>query len=103
VRKWGIVAGAALLAGCAATGGEGSATGFTTENIMKVHSGMGSNEILEMFGAPKNVRQSVCGAGVGKPWTCTTWEYGEHSDWARFTFAGNSGSLILNDFDVHKK
>jgi hypothetical protein len=126
VRKWGIIAGAALLAGCAATGQEvaapRAATGrevaaledntgslpngsrFTTENVMKVHSGMGSNEILKMFGAPKNVSQSVCGAAVGKPWTCTTWEYGERSyDWASFTFAGHSGSLVLNDFNVHTK
>jgi hypothetical protein len=77
-------------------------TGFTTENIMKVHQGMGSNEILEMFGAPKNVSQSVCGGAVGRPWNCTTWEYrGFLSDSrARFTFSGKSGSLILNDFDV---
>jgi hypothetical protein len=77
---------------------------FTTENIMKVHAGMSSNKILEMFGAPKNVSQSVCGASVGRPWTCTTWEYGEVPyDWASFTFAGDSGSLILNNFNVHKK
>jgi hypothetical protein len=77
---------------------------FTTENIMKVRAGMRSNEILEMFCAPKNVSQSVCGAAVGKPWTCITWEYGEHYyDWASFTFAGHSGSLVLNDFNVHTK
>ena len=77
---------------------------FTTENIMKVHQGMDSNKILEMFGAPKNVSQSVCGASVGKPWTCTTWEYGEIPyEWATFTFAGGSGSLTLNNFDVHRQ
>ena len=77
---------------------------FTTENIMKVHQGMSSNKILEMFGAPKNVSQSVCGASAGKPWTCTTWEYGEIPyAWASFTFSGDSGSLILNNFDVHRK
>jgi hypothetical protein len=76
---------------------------FTTENIMRVHQGMGSNEILEMFGPPKNVSQSVCGASVGTPWTCTTWEYGQVPyDWASFTFAGESDSLILNNFNVHK-
>ena len=77
---------------------------FTTEKIMKVHQGIGSNKILEMFGAPKNVSQSVCGASVGKPWTCTTWEYGEAPfEWAVFTFTGGSGSLVLNNFDVHRK
>jgi hypothetical protein len=70
---------------------------------MKVHQGMGSKEILEMFGAPNNVSQSVCGAGVGKPWACTTWEYGEFPNWATFTFAEANGSLILNNFDVHRK
>jgi hypothetical protein len=64
---------------------------FTSESILKVHQGMSSNKILEMFGAPKNVSQSVCGASVGKPWACTTWEYGEvPCDWASFTFAGGS-------------
>jgi hypothetical protein len=77
---------------------------FTTESIMKVHQGMGSNKILEMFGAPKKVSQSVCGASVGKTWTCITWEYGEAPyDWAVFTFSGDAGSLILNNFNVHRK
>jgi len=77
---------------------------FTTENVMKVHHGMSSNKILELFGAPKNVNQSVCGASVGKPWTCTTWEYGEIPyEWATFTFAGDGGSLTLNNFDVHRQ
>ena len=77
---------------------------FTTENIMKIHQGMASKKILEMFGAPKNVSQSVCGASVGKPWACTTWEYGEFPyDWAVFTFSGGSGSLVLNTFEVHRK
>ena len=77
---------------------------FTTENIMKVHQGIGSNRILEMFGAPKNVSQSVCGASVGKPWTCTTWEYEDDSlESAVFTFSGSSGSLVLNNFDVRRK
>jgi hypothetical protein len=46
-------------------------TSFTTENVMNVHQGMGSDEILKMFGTPKNVSQAVCGASTGKPWTCT--------------------------------
>lgn len=104
----------ASLAGCAGpetaakSGGTAvysanGTSGFSTENIMKIHQGMGSNKILEMFGTPKNVSQSVCGSGVGKPWTCTTWEYEEFPyGRARFTFSGNSNSLILNDFSVHK-
>jgi hypothetical protein len=77
---------------------------FTTKNIMKIHRGMDSNKILEMFGTPKNVSQSVCGASVGTPWTCTTWEYEETPyDRASFTFSGDSGPLILNDFNVHRK
>ena len=105
----------ASLAGCAGpetaakSGGTAvysanGTSGFTTENIMKVHQGMGSNKILEMFGAPKKVSQSVCGASVGKTWTCITWEYGEAPyDWAVFTFSGDAGSLILNNFNVHRK
>jgi hypothetical protein len=74
-----------------------------TENILKIHAGMTSDKILEMFGPPKSVRQSVCGGAVGKPWTCTTWEYGEYGELASFTFSGDRGSLILNNFDVHRK
>ena len=77
---------------------------FTSENVLKIHQGMGSNKILEMFGAPKNVSQAVCGAFVGKQWACTTWEYGDVPyEWASFTFAGRNGALILNSFDVHRK
>jgi hypothetical protein len=77
---------------------------FTSENVLKIHQGMSSNKILDMFGAPKNVSQAVCGASVGKPWACTTWEYGDVPyEWASFTFSGGSKSLILNSFDVHRK
>jgi hypothetical protein len=77
---------------------------LNTENVMKIHSGMDSSKILEMFGTPKNVRQSVCGGAVGRPWTCTTWEYGDPPfEWASFTFSGGSGSLILNNYEVNRK
>jgi hypothetical protein len=72
-----------------------------TENMMKIHAGMTSDKILEMFGTPTSVSQSVCGAAVDKPWNCTTWKYGEYGDRASFTFSGDHGSLILNNFDVH--
>ncbi len=75
---------------------------FTTENIMKVHQGMNSDEILNMFGPPKSVSQAVCG---GKsPWTCTTWEYGKFPyDRATFTFSGNTEKKTLNDFKVERE
>jgi hypothetical protein len=77
---------------------------FTTKNVLKVHQGIGSDEILMMFGTPKNVRQAVCGASTGRPWTCITWEYGEFPyDRASFTFAEDGGTLILNNFDVQRK
>ena len=77
---------------------------FTTENIMKVHQGMSSKEILELFGTPKSVSQTVCGAATGNPWNCTTWEYGKFPyDRASFTFrGGNADSLVLNDFKVDR-
>lgn len=78
---------------------------FTTENIMKVHQGMSSDEIVKMFGTPKSVSQSVCGSDTGKAWTCTTWEYGAFPyDQASFTFSGdNAKSLTLNNFKVDRK
>jgi len=76
---------------------------FTTENIMKVHPGMSSDEILALFGQPKNISSSVCGSATGNPWRCTTWEYGEFPyGRATFTFSGEHGSYILNDFKVDR-
>ena len=75
---------------------------FSTENIMKVHQGMSSNEILTLFGKPKNIDVSVCGTPPNQ-WTCTTWKYGEFPyDRASFTFSGEHDSLILNNFSVDR-
>jgi hypothetical protein len=80
------------------------ASRFTAEKVLAIHQGMSSKKVLEMFGAPKNVSQGVCGASVGEPWPCTHWEYGEVvHEWASFTFAERNGSLILNNFDVRRK
>lgn len=77
---------------------------FNSENMMKIHAGMSSNQILQMFGTPKSVSQSVCGAATGRPWQCTTWEYGKFPyDRATFTFSGDKpGSLILNSFEINR-
>ena len=75
---------------------------FTTGNIMQVHQGMSSDEILTMFGEPKDIAVSVCGRSPSQ-WTCTTWEYGDPPyDSARFTFAGKHNSLKLNDFNIDR-
>ncbi len=77
-------------------------TSFTNENLMKVHQGMSSNEILKMFGEPKSVDVAVCGMPPNQ-WTCTTWEYGEFPyDRASFTFSGKHNSLQLNNFSVDR-
>jgi len=73
---------------------------FTTENIMKVHQGMDSGEILQLFGDPKSISSAVCGSAPNR-WRCTTWKYGDFPyDRASFTFSGEHGSYILNNFDV---
>ncbi len=75
---------------------------FSTENIMKIHQGMSSDEILTLFGKPKSISVSVCGRDPNQ-WTCTTWEYGEFPyDRASFTFSGEHDSLKLNDFKVDR-
>ena len=75
---------------------------FTTENVMKVHQGMSSDEILRLFGEPNSIRSAVCGREPNQ-WTCTTWEYGEFPyDHASFTFSGEPGHYILNNFDVKR-
>jgi hypothetical protein len=76
-----------------------------SENMMKIHPGMSSDEILKMFGKPRSVRQSVCGGAAERTWVCTTWDYGEFgTDRASFTFSGETADkLILNDFDIDRK
>ncbi len=78
---------------------------FTSDNIMKVHQGMSSSEVLTMFGKPKSVTQTTCGGSTGKPWACTVWGYGEFPyDRATFMFSGDTpDSLILNNFEINKK
>jgi hypothetical protein len=76
---------------------------FSTENIMKVHQGMNSNEILALFGEPQKISAAVCGRPPDQ-WTCTTWEYGEFPNKrASFTFSGEHDSLKLNNFEVDKR
>lgn len=87
-----------LFASCAST----LPSAFSTENIMKLHQGMSSDEILALFGGPKSIRSAVCGRPPDQ-WRCTTWEYeyGEFPyDRARFTFSDEFNSLVLNNFDV---
>lgn len=65
---------------------------------------MTSNQILKMFGTPKNISHSICGANTGSTWTCITWEYGEFPyDRATFTFNGDQKEKPLNNFDIDKK
>ena len=77
---------------------------FTTENVMKLHQGISHRTVLDLFGPPRNVRQSVCGSATGKPWICTTWEYGNppYAN-ARFTFTLGENSMLLNDFNVERE
>lgn len=77
---------------------------FTTENIMKTHEGMTSDQIQKIFGTPKKVSQAVCGAKHGNAWNCITWEYGEFPyDRASFIFNGSDKKIVLNNFDIHRK
>jgi len=76
---------------------------FSTEKIMQIHQGMGSNEILALFGEPQKISVAVCGRPPDQ-WTCTTWEYGErYNKHASFTFGGQHDSLRLNDFEVDRR
>ncbi len=99
MRLLSVVLACGLLSACSTL-----PFSFTTKNIMKIHQGMSSKEVLKMFGNPKNVSQSVCGGATDHTWTCTTWEYGKFPyQRATFTFAGdNADSLILNSFEVDR-
>ncbi|SMN15181.1 hypothetical protein CRYPA_1291 [uncultured Candidatus Thioglobus sp.] len=90
------------LSSCAINPLSALPSSFTTKNIMKVHQGMSSGEILTLFGEPKSIRSAVCGR-VPDQWICTTWEYGDFPyDNASFKFSGEHSSYILNNFDVDR-
>jgi hypothetical protein len=75
---------------------------FTTKNVMKIHQGMNSDEIINMFGHPKNIDISVCGKFPNQ-WNCTSWEYGDRVyDNAKFVFQNDEGKLVLNSFRVDR-
>jgi hypothetical protein len=65
---------------------------FTTANIMKLHQGMNSDEILQLFGEPKNISSAVCGIDPNQ-WTCTTWECGRREN-AQSQAGGNCRGLL---------
>lgn len=91
-----------LLTSCETMSMSALPSSFSTENIMKVHQGMSSDEILALFGEPKSISSAVCGMSPNQ-WNCTTWEYGDPPyDSASFTFTGEHGSYILNNFDVDR-
>jgi len=93
-----------FLSACSTLSTSKLPSSFTTENIMKVHQGMSSDEILKMFGTPKNVSEAFCGADDSHSWTCTTWEYGEFPyDRASFTFSGETAVKVLSNFKVDRK
>jgi hypothetical protein len=65
---------------------------------MKIHQGMNSDAVLQLFGDPKNISSAVCGKSPNQ-WNCTTWTYGKSSYAnASFTFSGKHGSYTLNNF-----
>ncbi len=75
---------------------------FSTDNVMKIHQGMSSDEILNLFGKPQTFRVAICGMSPNQ-WTCTTWKYGEYPVYkASFTFSGEHDSLRLNNFNVDR-
>ena len=94
-----------LLASCETMHSAASALppSFSTENIMKVKQGMRPEEILELFGDPNSIKTAVCGQAQSR-WNCTTWEYGNLPyDRARFTFSGDHGEFLLNDFSIERE
>ena len=78
--------------------------GFTTENIMKVRAGMTSGEIVQLFGNPKSISSTTCGAGAGKPWQCIIWRYGDRSHQSgNFYFSTDNDVMLLNNFDIDRE
>ena len=68
MRKILLISTLILLTSCLSTSNQ-FRTIFSTENIMKLKTHMSSDEIIEMFGEPEDVRSTTC--GKTKKWSCT--------------------------------
>ena len=76
---------------------------FNSKNIMRVSQGMSSKEVLNFFGAPNKISQTVCASSSDNPWPCITWEYGNSSeDNASFTFNGSLKPMALNHYNIDR-
>jgi hypothetical protein len=85
-----------LLQGC-------SALNFTQQNIDRLHIGMSSTEVRDMFDAPDRVRVTTCGGNTSKPWTCEIWQYKTGSSPTNdFYFSVEGDIKLLNSWSVSK-
>ena len=85
-----------LLQGC-------SSLKFTQQNIDRLHIGMSSSEVRDMFEAPDRVRVTTCGGSTSKPWTCEIWEY-KTSNYRTndFYFSMEGDNKRLNSWNVSR-
>ncbi|MEE4243912.1 MAG: hypothetical protein V2I33_00795 [Kangiellaceae bacterium] len=74
---------------------------ISTSDMLKLKPGLSSDDILEMFGEPMNIRVSGCGMGAGR-WQCTIWEYGDYGCRGQFYFSTERDGLRLNSFDIER-
>jgi hypothetical protein len=85
-----------LLQGC-------STLNFTQQNIDRLHIGMSSSEVRNMFDAPDRVRVTTCGGKTSNPWTCEIWEYKTGSYRTNdFYFSVEGGNKLLTSWSVSK-
>jgi hypothetical protein len=72
---------------------------FTSNNVIKLKTGMTSTEVIEIFGKPKRTSATTCGTAAGKPWSCIIWYYGDITP-SLFFSEGPDGVLYLNSWNM---
>lgn len=75
--------------------------GFTQEKIMKLRTGMTSEEIAILFGNPLRTEATQYGLATPNPWTAIIWYYdSKEFSTKKFIFSQQNGTLYLVSWEV---
>lgn len=75
--------------------------GFTQEKIMKLRTGMTSEEIAILFGNPRRTETKTVGQGTKEPWQAIFWYYdSKYLSTKYFVFWQEGTQLTLQHWEV---
>jgi hypothetical protein len=70
----------------------------SVEKQMKLDEGMTMEQVQALLGDPESTDHAVCGAGVGQPWQCRTWSYGQPGHRFQVVFRKDAAGWVVNSW-----